>query len=83
MPDHPSYVLTDRHDGIADFMNRHYLISFKDSYAALTVLSISFSVCARDIKPASNCEGAMFIPLLSIPEKNLANLDVSDVFAVL
>ena len=77
MPDHV------RHDGIAGFINRHYLISFNDSYAAFTVFSISLSVCAREMKPASNCEGARFTPLLSMPEKNLENLDVSDVFAVL
>jgi len=36
-----------------------YLISKKDSKAALTVFSISFSVCASDMNPASNCEGAI------------------------
>ena len=43
---------------------------------------MSFSVCASDIKPASNCEGAILTPLLSIPVKNLANFAVSEVFAV-
>lgn len=63
--------------------NNYFLISKNVSYAAFIVFSISLFECARDMNPASNCEGARFIPLLSIPQKNLENFDVSESLAVL
>lgn len=60
----------------------YYFTSKKDLYADLIVFSISLSECSDEIKPASNCDGARYIPLFNMLLKNLENLAVSDFFAV-
>mmetsp|Transcript_33614 Transcript_33614/g.85112 ORF Transcript_33614/g.85112 Transcript_33614/m.85112 type:complete len:284 (+) Transcript_33614:745-1596(+) len=45
--------------------------------AASMVASMSASVCASDVKPASNCEGARYTPSSSMPRWKRPNLAVS------
>jgi len=44
------------------------------SFAAAMVASISASVCAKDMNPASYWEGARYTPCSSIPRCHFANL---------
>ena len=48
------------------------------SRAAARVLSMSPSVWARAVNPASNCEGAKYTPRSNIPRWKRPNLTVSD-----
>src|SRR3990172_3569366 len=56
--------------------------AFRLFLAASIVLSRSALVCARDRNAASNCEGAMFTPFLSMPRKYFPNRAVSESLAL-
>mmetsp|Transcript_12952 Transcript_12952/g.43821 ORF Transcript_12952/g.43821 Transcript_12952/m.43821 type:complete len:218 (+) Transcript_12952:17-670(+) len=55
--------------------------SASTSRAAAMVFSMSSSVWARLVKPASNCDGARYTPRSSMARCHLANFSVSDCFA--